>query len=109
MIGREVIGTISVDRVFARLAALEEDQRALSIVASMIANSVRAQREIAHQREAFEDENLRLRNELQDKFRPENIIGNSNTMREVYRAIHQVAASDTTVLIRGESGTGKEL
>ncbi len=109
MIGREVIGTISVDRVFARLAALEEDQRALSIVASMIANSVRAQREIAHQREAFEDENLRLRNELQDKFRPENIIGNSNAMREVYRAIHQVAASDTTVLIRGESGTGKEL
>jgi Nif-specific regulatory protein len=30
-------------------------------------------------------------------------------MRAVYQAIHQVAASDTTVLIRGESGTGKEL
>ena len=30
-------------------------------------------------------------------------------MREVYSQIHQVAASDTTVLIRGESGTGKEL
>ena len=42
-------------------------------------------------------------------FRPENIPGDSNRMREVCRAIHQVAASDTTVLIRGESGTGKEL
>jgi len=30
-------------------------------------------------------------------------------MRDVYRQIHQVAPSDTTVLIRGESGTGKEL
>jgi len=30
-------------------------------------------------------------------------------MREVYTSIHQVAGSDTTVLIRGESGTGKEL
>jgi Nif-specific regulatory protein len=30
-------------------------------------------------------------------------------MRDVYQQIHQVAGSDTTVLIRGESGTGKEL
>jgi Nif-specific regulatory protein len=30
-------------------------------------------------------------------------------MRAVYERIHQVAATDTTVLIRGESGTGKEL
>jgi Nif-specific regulatory protein len=46
---------------------------------------------------------------LADRWRPENILGSSNRMREVYRAIHQVASSDTTVLIRGESGTGKEL
>jgi len=46
---------------------------------------------------------------LQEQFRPENIIGNSNAMREVYLKIHQVAASDTTVLVCGESGTGKEL
>jgi Nif-specific regulatory protein len=30
-------------------------------------------------------------------------------MRGVYQEIHQVARSDTTVLIRGDSGTGKEL
>ena len=46
---------------------------------------------------------------MEEQFRPENIIGNSHAMREVYLKIHQVAASDTTVLIRGESGTGKEL
>ncbi len=108
-IGTEVIGAISVDRPYEEGGALEEDKRTLSIVASMIANDVRGRREAAMERQALEDENVRLRSELEDKFRPENMIGNSNAMRDVYKAIHQVAGSDTTVLIRGESGTGKEL
>ena len=108
-IGNDAIGTISVDRPFDEDAPLEEDMRALSIVASMIANDLRARREAAIGRQQLEDENLRLRHELEGRFRPENIIGNSNAMRDVYRQIHQVAVSDTTVLIRGESGTGKEL
>jgi DNA-binding NtrC family response regulator len=39
----------------------------------------------------------------------ENIIGNSPTMRRIYRTIIQVAASAGTILLGGESGTGKEL
>ena len=108
-IGSEVVGTLSADRVYDPSIPLEEDLRVLSIVASMIANDVRLRRTAAAQRQELEEENLRLRSELEDRFRPENIIGNSSAMREVYRAIHQVAPSDTTVLIRGESGTGKEL
>jgi len=108
-IGQEVIGTISVDRAYDQAVSLEEDMRMLSIVASMIANDARTRREEALRRQELEDENLRLRYELEDRFRPENIIGNSSAMRDVYRQIHQVAGSDTTVLIRGESGTGKEL
>ena len=108
-IGQEVIGTISVDRIYDKNISLEEDMRVLSIVASMVANDVRTRREEALLRQELEDENIRLRHELEDRYRPENIIGNSSAMRDVYRQIHQVAGSDTTVLIRGESGTGKEL
>jgi len=108
-IGNEVVGTLSADRVFDESAPLDEDVRVLSIVSSMIASDVEKRREAAAERRALEEENLRLRNELEDRFRPENIIGNSSAMRQVYRAIRQVAESDTTVLIRGESGTGKEL
>jgi len=108
-IGSDVAGALSADRTFDEAASLDEDVRILSIVASMIANDVQARRELAAERQALEEENLRLRSELEDRFRPENIIGNSGAMREVYRAIHRVAASDTTVLIHGESGTGKEL
>jgi Nif-specific regulatory protein len=108
-IGNDVIGTISVDRPFEETAPLNDEMQVLSIVASMIANDLRTRREASIEHQLLEDENLRLRHELEDRFRPENIIGNSNTMRDVYRQIHQVAGSNTTVLIRGESGTGKEL
>jgi Nif-specific regulatory protein len=108
-IDNDTIGTISVDRPFEENAPLEEEMRILTIAASMIANDLRTRRQAAISRRQLEDENLKLRYELEDRFRPENIIGNSNAMRDVYRQIHQVAAANTTVLIRGESGTGKEL
>lgn len=39
----------------------------------------------------------------------EKIVGNSQAIKEVYKMIGRVAASDASVLISGESGTGKEL
>jgi len=39
----------------------------------------------------------------------ENLAGQSQAMQEVFRLIHKVAPTDSTVLILGESGTGKEL
>jgi Nif-specific regulatory protein len=107
--GKEVIGTISVDRPYDESASLEEDMRVLSIIASMIANDVRIRREARIKEQILAKENLRLRSELEDRYRPESIIGDSSEMRAVYTAIQQVAQSNTTVLIRGESGTGKEL
>ena len=51
-----------------------------------------------------------LKQELKERYQVEkNIIGNSPAMREVYKTIGKVAASDVTVLVQGESGTGKEL
>ncbi|MDR1726552.1 MAG: sigma 54-interacting transcriptional regulator [Acidobacteriota bacterium] len=106
-VGNEVIGTLSAD--FQQSDSLADAQQVLSIVASMVASEIKVRREEQQAREVLEAENLRLRNEVADRFRPENIIGNSHAMKLVYERIHQVAASDTTVLIRGESGTGKEL
>ena len=39
----------------------------------------------------------------------EGIVGQSESMQEVFKMIGQVAASDATILVTGESGTGKEL
>ncbi|MDR3197565.1 MAG: sigma 54-interacting transcriptional regulator [Planctomycetaceae bacterium] len=106
----EVLGTLSVDRVYeSDPLSLDHDLQILKIIASMIAYDVKVRRQAAEIQHSLEQENQRLKNQLQERFRPENIIGNSNAMREVYQAIYQVAPSDATVLIRGESGTGKEL
>ncbi|MEE8415004.1 MAG: sigma 54-interacting transcriptional regulator, partial [Desulfobacterales bacterium] len=61
------------------------------------------------EKEKLREENKRLKTELENKYRINNIIGNSNKMREVYQMISQVSKSNATVLVRGESGTGKEL
>ena len=37
------------------------------------------------------------------------IIGQSTTLKEVFRTLEKVAPTDSTVLVTGESGTGKEL
>ncbi len=53
-------------------------------------------------------ENVELKKQLQDKFRFDNLVGDSPQMEAVYRMIERVANTDATVLILGESGTGKE-
>ncbi|UCE06043.1 MAG: sigma-54-dependent Fis family transcriptional regulator [bacterium] len=55
------------------------------------------------------DENIYLRDELEEQFNYGEIIGKSKPMREVYRTLEKVAPTDSSVLIYGESGTGKEL
>lgn len=56
-----------------------------------------------------EQENVELKQQVQDRFGLENVIGESAAMHEVFNVIRQVAPSRATVLIQGESGTGKEL
>lgn len=50
-----------------------------------------------------------LTEEFKEKYHFENIIGRSQSMRNVLHRVGRVAPTDAIVLITGESGTGKEL
>ncbi|MFH1830337.1 MAG: sigma-54 dependent transcriptional regulator [Pseudomonadota bacterium] len=54
-------------------------------------------------------ENRLLKTQLRDKYRFENIIGQSDEMAAVFDLVEKVADTNSTILITGESGTGKEL
>lgn len=108
-LGNDVLGALSADRPFEGGESLDEDVRLLSIIASMIAQAVHLRRSSEEERRRLIEENRRLRDQLQERFKPSNIIGSSKGMQAVYDLIAQVCKSEATVLIRGESGTGKEL
>lgn len=108
-IGQETIGAISVDKLFSKRTAFSEDVRLLTIISSLISQSIKLKRIIEAEKESLINENLKLKEELKEKYNINNIVGNASVMHEVYESIMQVAASNATVLVRGESGTGKEL
>jgi len=108
-VGPQAIGALSVDRLFDQKVSLDEDVRLLTIISSIIAQAVRHMQMLEEEKARLISENVRLREELKEKYSFENIIGSSNKMHQVYTMIDQVAKTPTTVLIRGESGTGKEL
>ncbi len=55
------------------------------------------------------EETRQLRERVADKYRFENMLGESPGMLHAFKAIRQVAPSSASVLLLGESGTGKEL
>ncbi|MCU0614180.1 MAG: sigma 54-interacting transcriptional regulator [Desulfobacterales bacterium] len=105
----QVIGALSVDRPYEEDFPLQKGEKLLSVVATMIARHAINLENFRLEKEQLRKENARLRNELENKYRFTNIVGNSNKMRDVFQMISQVSRSNATVLIRGESGTGKEL
>ncbi|HZW81285.1 MAG TPA: PAS domain S-box protein [Candidatus Deferrimicrobiaceae bacterium] len=59
--------------------------------------------------ERMRDENLALREQIDQAFMFEEIVGASPALQNVLSSILKVAPTDSTVLITGETGTGKEL
>jgi Nif-specific regulatory protein len=107
--GSNVLGALSVDRLFSEEIAFEEDVRLLSIIASMIAQGLKIQQMVQDEKKQLLSENITLKEKLKERYSLYNIVGTSNKMTEVFQMIERIANTDVTVLIRGESGTGKEL
>jgi Nif-specific regulatory protein len=107
-IGSEVLGALSVDRLFDENVSFKEDVRLLTIIASSISQAVRLRQLAQEELEKVREENRRLHDELCIKYGPKTIIGNSKSMLDIYALIDKVSRTNATVLILGESGVGKE-
>jgi formate hydrogenlyase transcriptional activator len=65
--------------------------------------------EIKRLKDRLHDENVVLREQIDQVFMFEEIVGSSPALKTVLSSILKVAPTDSTVLITGETGTGKEL
>ena len=59
--------------------------------------------------QALRAENQRMREELDQRYQFDNIIGRSAAMREIFHTVERVAPTRATVLLAGESGVGKDM
>ena len=96
------LGVIYLD-TSSRVAQFDEAHlQLLTAIAGIAAIAFENARQFA----LLETENRRLQQEVKLEHQ---MVGESQSMNEVYETISKVAASPSTVLILGESGTGKEL
>lgn len=57
----------------------------------------------------LQEENVRLKLTMKDRYRFGKIVGKSSKMQAVYELILRASMSNSSVIIYGESGTGKEM
>ena len=105
----ETLGVLIINLKYSPKRNLSNTLKFLSLVASALAQPIRFSRLLQMEREKILNERVLIDERLKEKFSFQNIVGNSNEMRDVYQKVAQVARANTTVMIRGESGTGKEL
>jgi formate hydrogenlyase transcriptional activator len=69
----------------------------------------KALQEVEQLKNQLQAENIYLQEEIKIEHNFEEIVGESESLKNVLRNVEKVAPTDTTVLIQGETGTGKEL
>ncbi|HVN67244.1 MAG TPA: sigma 54-interacting transcriptional regulator [Candidatus Sulfotelmatobacter sp.] len=108
-VGNKVVGALSVDHLFRGDISYEEDIKLLTIIASMVGQAVRVRELAERDKQTVVFENLKLKRQLQGKYKFGNIVYTSRAMETMLEAALQVADTQATVMLLGESGTGKEL
>ncbi|MGN6724764.1 MAG: sigma-54-dependent Fis family transcriptional regulator [Tepidisphaeraceae bacterium] len=104
-----VAGALAIDKPLISEQQLDADRRFLEVIAALLAQAIQINRMVMRQKEELLEENAQLRAQVRDRFRFENIIGDSPAMHDVFSIVGQVANSRATVLLLGETGTGKEM
>ncbi|MFT4302575.1 MAG: sigma 54-interacting transcriptional regulator [Desulfovibrio sp.] len=108
-LGRKVLGAISASRLYQSDEALHKHVNILSVMAQMLAHAVELYLVENIDRVEWEKRTRLLLSDLKERFHPDNMIGISRPMQEVYELIHKASPTRVTVLLLGESGVGKEM
>ncbi len=90
-----------------RMVQIKADE--VAAIIRDVTDHKRLEAELRQQRESLQQENLRLKASIRERYRLGKIIGKSQAIQKVYDLIMEAGAHDISVVLTGESGTGKEL
>lgn len=107
--GSQPVGVLAAQPQSHDESELPAKTRFLEMVANLIGQTVRLVGKVHSEQEAIKSERDSLRRKVRSQYGFDNMVGQTQIMRQIFDSIRQVAKWDTTVLVRGESGTGKEL
>jgi formate hydrogenlyase transcriptional activator len=96
-------------QVASQVAIAVENASAYRQIADAGAELEKAFEEIKRLKDRLQDENLALREQIDQALMFEEIVGSSPALQAVLSRVSKVAPTDSTVLLTGETGTGKEL
>jgi formate hydrogenlyase transcriptional activator len=96
-------------QVASQVAIAVENTSAYRQIEDARAELEKAFEEIKHLKDRLQDENVALREQIDQALMFEEIVGVSPALRAVLSLVSKVAPTDSTVLLTGETGTGKEL
>jgi Nif-specific regulatory protein len=109
----DVHGVLAARRELHGNTRLVDDQRILTMIASLLAQALLLHKAVASEHQRLQQEAASLHKALQrerpERFKLDHVIGHSKPMQRVFAEVHQAAPAKATVLLRGESGTGKEV
>ncbi len=109
--GDKALGALNVASM-REAAFAPQDVELLTQIGNELAIAVEnalAFRQIEELKDKLAQEKLYLEDEIRTGYDFEEIVGDSQSLQRVLRAVETVAPTDSTVLIQGETGTGKEL
>jgi formate hydrogenlyase transcriptional activator len=96
-------------QVASQVAIAVENASAYRQIEEARAELEKAFDEIKLLKDRLQDENVALREQIDQALMFEEIVGVSPALRAVLSRVSKVAPTDSTVLLTGETGTGKEL
>jgi formate hydrogenlyase transcriptional activator len=96
-------------QVANQVAIAVENASAYRQIEEAKAKLEKAFEEIKDLKDRLQDENVALREQIDQALMFEEIVGVSPALRAVLSRVSKVAPTDSTVLLTGETGTGKEL
>jgi Nif-specific regulatory protein len=107
IVKNEIKATLSIHKVHRGIDDFSAELKFLNIAGMLIGRNISIRQKQIEELEELRKENKRLKGFK--TYKPENIIGNTSLMNDLYNLIDRVSQTNTTVMIRGESGVGKEL